>query len=199
MLTRLLAAMLALVAIPAAAQTAPTPAAPVRVALVTAEGTIMLELDAANAPLTTANFLRYVDSKRLDGTTFYRAMQLGEGSGIVQGGQRNGRLLYPPVAHEPTSQTGLKHLDGTISMARLEPGSARSDFFITVGPVPGFDAGPDAGGDLLGYAAFGRVVEGMDVVRKILVAPTSPTLGEGVMRGQMLEPQVRVLTARRLP
>ena len=195
MLTRLLAALLSLIAVPAAAQDA----VPVRVALTTAEGTIVLELDRAHAPVTAGNFLRYVDAKRLDGTNFYRAMKLGADSGIVQGGVRDGRLLYPPIAHEPTSQTGLKHLDGTISMARTTPGSARADFFITIGPVPGFDAGPDSGGDLLGFAAFGRVVEGMDVVRKILAAPTSPTLGEGVMRGQMLAPTIKVITARRVP
>jgi peptidyl-prolyl cis-trans isomerase A (cyclophilin A) len=123
-------------------------------------------------------------------------MHLGPG-GLIQGGVRDPRHLYPPVAHEPTSQTGLSHIDGAISMARLAPGSAQADFFIMVGPQPGFDAGPNAGGDLLGYAVFGHVVQGMDVVRLILASPTSPTEGEGVMRGQMLFPRIRIISARR--
>jgi peptidyl-prolyl cis-trans isomerase A (cyclophilin A) len=191
---RLLLLLLLLLGAPALAQTAP-----VRVALQTSEGNIVLELDTQRAPITAGNFLRYVDQRRLDGTEFYRAMQLGPGSGIVQGGVRDGARLLPPIAHEPTSQTGLAHIDGAISMARLDPDTAQADFFIAVGPIPGFDAGPQSGGDQLGFAVFGRVVEGMDVVRQILAAPTSPTEGEGVMRGQMLSPRIRILTARRLP
>ena len=83
-------------------------------------------------------------------------------------------------------------------MARYTPGSAQADFFIAVGAHPGYDANPAAPGDNLGFAVFGRVVEGMDVVRRILEAPTSPTQGEGVMRGQMLEPQIRIISARRV-
>ncbi|HEY0446779.1 MAG TPA: peptidylprolyl isomerase, partial [Allosphingosinicella sp.] len=96
-----------------------------------------------------------------------------------------------------TSRTGLSHVDGAISMARHEPGSATADFFITVGAMPAMDADPGQPGDNLGFAVFGRVVEGMDVVRRILDAPTSPTEGEGVMKGQMLASPVRILTARR--
>jgi peptidyl-prolyl cis-trans isomerase A (cyclophilin A) len=204
MLARLLVLILLAFAGPAAAQTAPAaPAGPVRVALETSAGRIVLELDAVHAPVTAGNFLRYVDARRLDGTEFYRAMRLGAG-GLVQGGVRDPRRLFPPIAHEPTSRTGLSHVDGAISMARLEPGSARMDFFIMVGAQPGFDAARMAPGAQpssaeLGYAAFGRVVEGMEVVRRILVAPTSPTEGEGVMRGQMLAPRIRILTARRIP
>lgn len=168
-----------------------------RVILQTAQGNIVLELETRRAPVTAANFLRYVDARRLDGTEFYRAMRMGENSGLIQGGVRDPRLLYPAIAHESTSQTGVTHVDGAISMARLAPGSARADFFITIGAVPGFDAGPQSGGDQLGFAAFGRVVEGMDVVRRIWTAPTSPTEGEGVMRGQMLMPRIRVISARR--
>lgn len=181
----------------------PTPAAPVpvgmvRVVLTTSEGPITLDLDKAHAPATTANFLRYVDAKRFDGIGFYRAMKLGADGGLIQGGLRNDpRKLFAPVAHEPTSVTGIKHTDGTISMARDKPGTATADFFITIGPLPSLDADP-AASDPLGFAAFGHVVEGMDVVRRILVAPTSPTEGEGVMRGQMLSPVVRIVTARRV-
>lgn len=170
--------------------------ASVRVMLQTGEGNILLELDAARAPVTTANFLRYVDQHRLDGAAFYRAMRLAPGSGLVQGGVEAGRAL-PPIAHEPTTQTGLSHVDGAISLARHAPGTATADFFITVGAQTFLDANPAASGDNLGFAVFGRVVEGMDVVRRILAAPTSPTEGEGVMRGQMLSPRIRILTARR--
>ena len=170
----------------------------VQVALDTEAGRIVIAVDRGHAPITAKNFLRYVDAKRLDGITFYRAMKLWEGTGLVQGGVRDGAKLFPPIAHEPTSQTGLRHEDGTISMARAEPGSARCDFFITVGKVEGFDAGTKDG-DGLGYAAFGRVVEGMDVVRKLLAAPTSPTKGAALgMQGQLLENPVKVIKATRV-
>ncbi len=196
MLRRLLLILSLVLAAPALAQS--PAAAPVRVVLTTSVGAITLELDAARAPVTTANFLRYVDQRKWDGVDFYRAMRMGENSGLVQGGIRDARLLNPPIAHESTAQTGLAHIDGAISMARVAPGTARADFFITIGAVPGFDAGPQSGGDQLGFAVFGRVVEGMDVIRRIWTAPTSPTEGEGVMRGQMLQPRIRILTARRV-
>ncbi len=195
MLRALLLLLLCLAA-PAAAQ--PAQPATVRVTLRTSLGDIVLELQRARAPVTTANFLRYVDARRFDGTGFYRSMKLRSDWGLIQGGIRDPRLLYPPIAHEPTTRTGLSHTDGVISMPRRAPGSAQADFFITVGAHPGYDANPAGAGDNLGFAAFGRVVAGMDVVRRILEAPTSPTLGEGVMRGQMLEPQVRIITARRV-
>ncbi|CAN5202228.1 peptidylprolyl isomerase [soil metagenome] len=171
----------------------------IRVALQTSEGAIVLDLDQTHAPVTTANFLRYIDAKRLDGVSFYRAMALGEGLGLIQGGPRNDpKRIFPPIAHEPTSQTGILHGDGTISMARYDPGSANADFFITVGALPSLDANPAATGDTAGFAAFGHVVEGMDIVRKILAAPKSPTEGEGVMKGQMLDPKILIMTARRV-
>src|SRR5688572_21462049 len=180
--------------IPALAQPAP-----VRVTVSTSEGDIVLELDTARAPITTGNFLRYVDQRRLDGTDFYRAMRTGSNSGLIQGGVRERRFLLSPIPHEATEQTGLSHVDGAISMARFAPGTAQSDFFISVGAHPAYDAHPGAPGDNLGFAVFGRVVEGMDVVRRILQAPTSPTEGEGVMRGQMLSPRIRIVSARRNP
>ena len=173
--------------------------APVRVTLDTSAGPIVVEVDAARAPITAANFLRYADAGRLDGTEFYRAMRTGEGVGLIQAGVRDPRLLFPPIAHEPTSQTGLSHVDGALSMARFAPGTAAADFTIMVGPQLYLDAGPNAGGDQLGYAVFGRVVSGMEVVRAILAAPTSPTEGEGVMRGQMLSPRIGIISARRTP
>ncbi len=170
-----------------------------KVKLATQAGDIVLELEKERAPITTANFLRYVDTKRLDGIYFYRAMKLEWGAGLIQAGLRDVKKFFPPIAHEPTTQTGLTHKEGTISMARLAPGTATADFTIMLGDMSGLDANPKASGDNAGFAAFGRVVEGMDVVKKIWAAPTSPTEGEGVMKGQMLSPKIQILSARRLP
>lgn len=180
----------------------PVAAAPrfetVQVTLLTSEGPIVLELEKQRAPFTTANFLRYVDQKRLDGVAFYRATKVAPGFGLIQGGARNDpKRILKPIAHEPTTITGLSHVDGAISMARGAPGSANGDFFIAIGSMPSLDAHPDQAGDNLGFAVFGRVVEGMDVVRRILDAPTSPTEGEGAMKGQMLAAPVRITAARR--
>jgi peptidyl-prolyl cis-trans isomerase A (cyclophilin A) len=200
---RLLALLAAaLLAAPAFAQEAPPTPTPaprtVNVLLRTSEGDITVALEVERAPITAGNFLHYVDTHRLDGTEFYRAMRIGEG-GLVQGGVRDSSKLFPPIAHEPTSQTGLSHTDGAISLARTAPGTATADFFIIVGDrMTGLDAGPNSGGDHLGFAAFGHVTAGMDVVRRILAAPTSPTEGEGVMRGQMLSPRITIITARRV-
>jgi peptidyl-prolyl cis-trans isomerase A (cyclophilin A) len=178
---------------------APVPVKLVRVALNTSAGIITLDLDSTHAPVTTANFLRYVKERRLDGTSFYRAMKAGLGTGLIQGGTRGDpKRLLPPVAHEPTTQTGLTHDDGAISMARYAPGSATADFFIILGAMRSLDANPAQPGDNAGFAVFGHVVEGMDVVRKILDAPTSPTAGEGVMKGQMIADPVKIISARRV-
>ena len=177
----------------------PAVAATVSIVMTTSEGAITLALEKDRAPLTTANFLRYVDQKRLDGVTFYRAMKLGADAGLIQGGpQGEVKRLLPPVKHEPTTTTGLSHVDGTISLARFAPGTATADFFITVGPVLSLDANPAGSGDAAGFAAFGHVVEGIDIVRGILAAPTSPTKGAGVMKGQMIAAPIRILTARRV-
>ena len=182
-------------------QETPPPPAPapetVKVTLTTAQGPVVLELEKSRAPLTTANFLRYVDQKKLDGATFYRAAKAPNvpDYGLVQFGTKNElKRTLPPVAHEPTSQTGLSHKSGTISLARAAPGTGAGDFFILVGDTPSLDA--QAGGDP-GFAAFGRVVEGMDVVKTILAAPTDPDEGEGVMKGQFLARPIAILSARR--
>ncbi len=187
---------------PAAVPAAPVPPRPepatIRVTLMTAEGPVVVAVETERAPVTAANFLKYVDGKRLDGTSFYRAANIAPGFGLVQAGTRyDPKKVLPPIRHEPTSVTGLHHGEGTLSMARAAPGSATGDFFIVVGDMPTMDADPAAPGDNLGFAAFGHVVEGMDIVRRILVAPTSPTEGEGAMKGQMLAPPIRILTARR--
>jgi peptidyl-prolyl cis-trans isomerase A (cyclophilin A) len=205
-------ALLLLCATPALAQVAatPTPIAPaampdqprptvVRVALQTTLGTIEIEVETERVPITAGNFLRYVDGKRLDGTTFYRAVKVQEGFGLIQAGVRNdAKRVLPNIAHEPTTKTGLSHTTGTISMARAAPGTASGDFFITIGDMTSMDAHPDQPGDNLGFAAFGKVVSGMDVVGRILDAPKSPTEGEGVMKGQMLAPTIAIVTARRV-
>lgn len=181
---------------------APVPAVYVYVALTTAQGTIVLALDKTHAPLTTANFLKYVDTKRYDGAPLYRAMHLDYGNGaegLLQGGIRDASRLLPPVAHESTNQTGLRNKAGTIAMARFAPGTAKSDFLLLVSDMPALDAEPgNPGKDPgAGFAAFGHIVAGMDIVRKIWDEPRSPTLGEGVMKGQMLAQPVKILTARR--
>lgn len=186
---------------PQPAPAAPAPAGEVRVTITTGAGPITVALDMAKAPLTSANFLRYVDGKRLDGTSFYRAVKVADEplAGLIQGGTRNDpKKTLKPIAHEPTSRTGLSHVDGAIAMARAAPGTASGDFFIVVGGFPSMDADPSQPGDNLGYAVFGRVVEGMDVVRTVLKAPTAAG-GPAEMKGQILAQPVRIATARRAP
>jgi len=166
----------------------------VRVALDTDKGRIVVALDRGRAPVTTANFLAYVDKQWLDGQPFYRAMPYG-GGGLIQGGVRDGAKQLPPIVIETTATTGLRNTAGAIVMANAGPGTTRSDFFILTTDVPAFDATATE----VGFAAFGRVVEGMDVVQAILASPRSPTKGDGVMKGQMLEPEVKLRKARRLP
>ena len=175
----------------------------VLVELVTEFGPILLELDHKRAPITTENFMRYVDSGRYDGMLFYRSMHFGWGTepnGVVQGGLHDfPQRLLPPVAHEPTNLTGLSHKAGTLSMARNAPGSARADFFIMLSETLSFDADPKSADpeSQAGYAAFGRVLSGMEVVRRIYDAPRSATKGEGFLKGQMLDPVVKVPKVRR--
>lgn len=176
---------------------APAPAPALQlVRLKTAKGDIVLALEIERAPITSKNFLKYVDQGRLDNASFYRAMQVTPDLGIIQGGD-NARAL-PGCKHEPTSATGLSHTDGVVSLARGKPGTAQGDFFICIGDMSDFDAGKDGTDDKLGFAAFGHVVEGMDVVHAIFNAPTSKTKGVGAMKGQMLAPPVKIVTARRI-
>jgi peptidyl-prolyl cis-trans isomerase A (cyclophilin A) len=166
-------------------------AAPPRVSIETALGTIVVELDTAHAPVTTANFLRYVDAQMYDGGVFHRTVKADNQPAdrvkieVIQGGMDptgTGRD-FAPIPLERTSLTGLKHLDGTISMARDGADTATSDFFICVGDQPALDYGGARNPDGQGFAAFGRVVEGLDVVRRIQKAPAD---------GQALKPAVRI-------
>lgn len=212
MIVTLLALVLAQVA-PAAIQPAPTatltptatpaPTLP-RVVLETGAGRIVIELETTRAPITAGNFLKYVDQKRLDGVKFYRTVKAGEKFGFVQFGVAGDpKRMLPPITHERTDVTGVKHLNGTISTARFEPGSARGEFTISVGDQPSLDANPTAPADAtqtnLGYAAFGRVVEGMDVIEKIMNAPIDPEkTDQGSFKGELPVAPVVVTNARRI-
>jgi peptidyl-prolyl cis-trans isomerase A (cyclophilin A) len=183
------------IAVPAFAQ----PANP-RVVINTAQGSITLELFADKAPITTANFLKYVDRKLYDGATFYRASkpkgQTTNDYGTIQGGLQNDpKKVLPPIAHESTTKTGLRHTDGTISMGRHAPGSAQADWFICIGDMSYLDATPKDPG----FAAFGRVVDGMDVAKTILGLPVDPNAGVGAMKGEMLVKPLRISSIRRAP
>lgn len=194
----LLAAAITLGAVPALGAGGP---GIVRVRLATRLGAIVVELRGDKAPATTANFLRYVDERRMDHGTFYRrSVPPGAETfdyGVIQGGlQNNPAFILPPVRHESTTKTGLKHTDGAISMGRRAPGSATSDFFICAGDQAYLDADPSAPGDNLGFACFGYVVEGMDTVHRILAQSVSATAGVGTMKGEMLRTPLPI-TARR--
>ncbi len=174
------------------------------VLLETTMGTITIALETQRAPITAGNFLRYVDEGRFDGIVFYRAMHLDWGdqpNGLLQGGaQWHPDRVLPGIPHEPTTLTGLSHTRGALSMAMGEPGTANGDFSIMLGDQTGLDANPDAADPVWqnGYAVFGYVTGGMDVVEAIHAAPLDPEKGEGWMKGQMLAQPVTVVDARRV-
>ncbi|MEZ5413196.1 MAG: peptidylprolyl isomerase [Opitutaceae bacterium] len=169
----------------------------IRVLMTTGLGEIELELYPDRAPLTVANFMRYVDRGFYEGGVFHRTVTPDNQPHnkirieVIQGGinpakEQNGG---PPITLERTNETGLKHLDGTISMARLEPDSATSDFFICIDDQPELDFGGQRNPDGQGFAAFGRVVRGMDIARAIQRAPHE---------GQALNPPVNIVKVVRL-
>lgn len=166
------------------------------VVLETDLGRIEIEVDAAAAPVTARNFLRYVDAGHYDGGRFHRTVRPDNQPQnkvkieVVQAGAAPAREAeaFPPIPLERTSATGLRHLDGTVSMARDAPDTATSDFFVCIGDQPELDFGGRRNPDGQGFAAFGRVVAGLDVVRRIQRAPAD---------GQALTPPVAILTARR--
>lgn len=201
MIRMLLALMLALVPAQSLAQAVPPPATPAplpRVAIETTAGRIVVEVETVKAPVTSANFLRYVDHGKLAGVEFYRVAKLSERFGLLQFGTLGDpKRSYPPIPHEPTTVTGLTHTEGTLSMARAEPGTAQGDFTVMIGDLSQFDAKP--GGDV-GYAAFGHVVEGLDVVLRIFDAPLSPTdTRNNAYQGEVPVAPVKILSAKRLP
>ncbi|WP_370187923.1 peptidylprolyl isomerase [Qipengyuania sp.] len=174
------------------------------VVIETTKGDITVAIETERAPVTAANFLRYVDEDRFDGTHFYRAMHLDWGeppNGLLQGGtQMDPERVLPPIAHEPTTETGLSHTDGALSMARYDPGSATGDFSIMIKDQTGLDANPASSDPNLqaGFAVFGHVVEGMDVVHAIHAMPPDPDKGEGWMKGQLLAQPVTIVEMRRV-
>jgi len=218
MLRRTLIALAALAAFPATAQQpaapppaatpTPAPAPPAKpnpkVKIETALGAIVVELYSDKAPITVANYLKYVDRGLFNGATFYRASRppgyTAVDYGSIQGGLQNDpKKVLPPIAHEPTTKTGLKHGDGTISMGRHAPGTAQSDWFITLGDMSYLDADPKNPKANPGFAAFGQVVEGLDVVQKIIALPVDPNRGEGAMKGEMLVKPLRITKVSRVP
>jgi len=179
---------------------APPPPPPVpdtvTVSLQTAKGEIVILLETKKAPVTAANFLKYLDAGKMVGANFWRAANSGP-SGFVQATAVG--PTFPPIAHESTRETGLSHTNGTISMSRFAPGTATADFVICVGDNTYMDAGRDGSDDKLGYAAFGHVVKGMDVVRAILRGRISTAKAQaGQWAGQMLATPVTITGAARV-
>lgn len=182
----------------AALSVASSARAQVRVVMQTELGNIELAIDSAHAPTTAANFLRYIDAGRYAGGRFHRTVTLDNQPTnpvkieVIQwsAAPAGTREVFPPVALERTNQTGLKHLDGTVSMARAGPNTATSDVFICIGDQPELDFGGKRNADGQGFAAFGVVVSGMDVVRRIQSAPA---------KGQTLDPPIRILSVTRGP
>ena len=168
--------------------------------LTTDLGVIEAELHADRAPATVANFLKYVEAQRYTEGRFHRTVKLDPDNqphnavkiAVIQGGVNPAfaEQDWPAIALERTRDTGLKHRDGTLSMARAGPDTATSDFFICLGDQPELDFGGQRNPDGQGFAAFGRVTKGMDIVKKIQSAPAE---------GQKLTPPVRILKIERLP
>ena len=160
-------------------------------------GDIECEIFLDKAPVTAANFLKYIDEDRFRGATFYRTVTMDNQPDndikieVIQGGlgDDSDSLGLSPILHETTESTGVKHLDGVISMARLEPGTASSEFFICIGDQPELDFGGRRNPDGQGFAAFGRVVRGMDIVRQIQTRPAD---------GQWLQPEIKIVGVSRV-
>jgi peptidyl-prolyl cis-trans isomerase A (cyclophilin A) len=156
-----------------------------------------VEIYLKEAPITAANFMAYVDQSLFDGSTFYRIVTMDNQSDnnikieVIQGGfdTEEGAKRLSPIPHETTDQTGILHKDGAISMGRWEPGTASSEFFICVGDQPELDFGGRRNPDGQGFSAFGKVVKGMDVVRKIHRQPAL---------GQILEPKIKIHKVKRI-
>lgn len=168
-----------------------------KVLIKTELGSITLEIYEKDAPLTAANFFKYVDNNLFDGGSFYRVVTMENQPNndvkieVIQGGLGFGEReeRFPLIEHETTKRTGIKHKDGVISMARNEPGSASSEIFICINDQPELDFGGKRNPDGQGFAAFGKVIDGMDVVRQIQKQPAE---------GQMLNPKIKILSIRRI-
>ena len=178
---------------------------PVRVRVQTELGDIVLEIDQAKAPVTAANFLKYVDAGHYDGGTWHRTVKMDNQPEstikieVIQAGVNADRAKegFPPIALERTNKTGLLHKDGVISMARGAADSATSGWFICINDQPSLDFGGMRNPDGQGFAAFGRVVSGMDVVRKIQAAPSSATRTTNT-EAQRLTPPIKIVKVARI-
>jgi peptidyl-prolyl cis-trans isomerase A (cyclophilin A) len=168
-----------------------------RLVIETDAGEIEVEIDSARAPTTAANFLKYVELGLYDDGRFHRAVRKDPDNQpqnevkieVIQGAANSARRNeFPPaIPLERTSITKLSHKDGTLSMARSGPDTGRSEFFICIGDQPELDFGGKRNADGQGFAAFGRVIRGMDIVRKIQGLPAD---------GQTLQPTVRIVRIR---
>lgn len=175
--------------------------------LKTSVGEIRFELYPEKAPKTVANFLKYIDGGHFGGGSFYRVVRLDNQAQnnvkieVIQGGLSGVRdeVSYEPIPLERTKDTDLRHIDGTLSMARSDPDSATSEFFICVNDQPSLDFGGERNPDGQGFAAFGKVTEGMDIVRKIQAMKTIPPDPDKLeyTSGQYLEIPVRFLSFKR--
>ena len=182
-----------------------TAQSPVRVRVQTELGDIVVEVDQVKAPATAANFLRYVDAGHYDGGMWHRTVKMNNQPEstvkieVIQAGVNPDRAKdgFPPVALERTNKTGILHKDGVISMARGAPDSATSGWFICINDQPSLDFGGARNPDGQGFAAFGRVVSGMDLVRKIQAAPSSANMSTNA-EAQRLTPPIRILKVTRV-
>lgn len=151
----------------------------VKVEIKTELGSIIAELYPDKAPISCANFIKYIENNKFEGANFYRVVRMDNQPNnkikieVIQGGLGFDveESPYPPISHETTEQTGILHLNGTLSMARAEPGTASSEIFICIGDQPELDFGGKRNPDGQGFAAFGKVIEGMDVAKKIQNLP----------------------------
>lgn len=175
----------------------------VRIVMSTSQGDIEIDLYIEKAPITAANFLKLVDSGQMDGGSFYRVVSYENDNGnpkieVIQGGR--GDALegeIDAIDHETTEQTGILHTDGVISMARSGVGTATSEFFIVIGDQPGLDYGEVRNPDGQGFAPFGKVVSGMDVVRKIQGLPADGPTESDYTKGQILTEPINISSVRR--
>lgn len=176
-----------------------------RVRLLLAAGAIDIDLFVRQAPLSSADFLKYIDRHAYNGGSISRTVRPDNDHGtpaidVVQGGIRADAATLPPIALETTRQTGLRHLDGTISLPRDTPGSGGgSEFFICIGDQPALDYGGRRNPDGQGFAAFGRVTHGMELVRAIWRMDASGASPDAYTAGQMLRRPVRIAAAFRVP
>ncbi|WP_037327781.1 peptidylprolyl isomerase [Runella zeae] len=178
-----------------------------KVKISTTKGNIIVELYAEKAPLTVANFLRYVDEKRYDGAKFYRVVRMDNQATspvkieVIQGGlQNDSTKMLPPIPQETTNKTGILHVDGAISMARGKPESGASEFFICINAQPELDFGGKRNPDGQGFAAFGKVIKGMEVVKKIQQGVTGQDGPTNAYSNpmQLLKEPVIIKSARRV-